>query len=629
MSRISQEYYDETVLENEETFELSPDEAIAETISQLASQLQLGDNTNDNDGAAAAALSDLILISHPHSEEGLMERKRHVGFVSLLTRLDEFVQPNAITGVIDVNELNVGTCVDSIEQIQTVCETSNERERYRSILEREMGLLTLQSLLSCSNERVVSSSLACLGSLMQNTFCFREDFKAFDRLVSILSNHTHSRDSTILQRALTLATVLCTKCEPNKNSFLRAKAVYQRTKMNTPPTSGDAPGGSAVLLQNLSTWLLTTPPPAASNMASDVILGHCCNLVASLCKYDDFRAESSSANETASMFYRAGIVPLLMNGNTNDDTGNRRSVCAVAFQDSYEGIELQISAMAAVRALCVNDDIVQSFVAGGVLELVAKVLKETASLLPTNEAGTVSTCDTSTPTAKQQEEARSRKRLLSITLGVIRNLCGNDTIKTNLCQDEITLPLIVSTMTARTASPSPSTSATNNKKTTTSLWAGPTMLEHSCGILAAMSLRSPTNANLILTHHGSTAITSAMAQNPNCVPVLRQGCLAIRNLVSRNKENIPKLLDSSDNLELVLRDVAGKQQGSVDEAYAALRDLGLSAKLITIGDDGAAAPQSSVAMFGDTKPRFRPVFDESDDMEGRIQNHIDVSRGPT
>eukprot|EP00593_Proboscia_inermis_P004154 CAMPEP_0171305134 /NCGR_PEP_ID=MMETSP0816-20121228/14930_1 /TAXON_ID=420281 /ORGANISM="Proboscia inermis, Strain CCAP1064/1" /LENGTH=186 /DNA_ID=CAMNT_0011785725 /DNA_START=9 /DNA_END=569 /DNA_ORIENTATION=+ len=184
-------------------------------------------------------------------------------------------------------------------------------------------------------------------------------------------------------------------------------------------------------------------------------------------------------------------------------------------------------------------------------------------------------------------------------------------------------------MTARSTSLSPSTSATNNKKTTTSLWAGPTMLEHSCGILAAMALRSPTNANLILTHHGSTAITSAMAQNPHCVPVLRQGCLAIRNLVSRNKENIPKLLDgvyANDNLEHVLRDVAGKQQGSVDEAYAALRDLGLSAKLITIGDDGAAAPQSSVAMFGDTKPRFRPVFDESDDMEGRIQNHIDVSR---
>ena len=75
----------------------------------------------------------LILISHPNSEQGLMERKCCVKFVILLTQLDNFVYPEEGTGVIAVNDysgqlqqtiavnnLDVITCVEIIKQIQTV-----------------------------------------------------------------------------------------------------------------------------------------------------------------------------------------------------------------------------------------------------------------------------------------------------------------------------------------------------------------------------------------------------------------------------------------------------------------------------------------------------------------------------
>ena len=54
-------------------------------------------------------------------EQGLMAQKRPVEFMILLTQLENFVQPEEGTGVIAVNDLDVMTCVKSIEQIKTVC----------------------------------------------------------------------------------------------------------------------------------------------------------------------------------------------------------------------------------------------------------------------------------------------------------------------------------------------------------------------------------------------------------------------------------------------------------------------------------------------------------------------------
>ena len=92
---------------------------------------------------------------------------------------------------------------------------------------------------------------------------------------------------------------------------------------------------------------------------------------------------------------------------------------------------------------------------------------------------------------------------------------------------------------------------------------------------------------------------AAMAKFPNNVLIQRQGALAIRNIVSRLVANTASMettgtVDTNEivtgqnesinvrdtfldlGAEVILRQITGRHQGSVDEAYAALRDLGFA-----------------------------------------------------
>ena len=63
-------------------------------------------------------------------------------------------------------------------------------------------------------------------------------------------------------------------------------------------------------------------------------------------------------------------------------------------------------------------------------------------------------------------------------------------------------------------------------------------------------------------------------------------------------------------VEDVLRNVTGRHQGSVDEAYAALRDLGCQVSLIKFNADNVGV--SRTMMFGEKhNSSFRLVFEES------------------
>ena len=57
---LSQELFDETILENEEAFDLSPEEALKETVDQFLSQLGLG-------GVVCSA--DFLLGDHHHDDD--------------------------------------------------------------------------------------------------------------------------------------------------------------------------------------------------------------------------------------------------------------------------------------------------------------------------------------------------------------------------------------------------------------------------------------------------------------------------------------------------------------------------------------------------------------------------------
>ena len=166
-----------------------------------------------------------------------------------------------------------------------------------------------------------------------------------------------------------------------------------------------------------------------------------------------------------------------------------------------------------------------------------------------------------------------------------------------------------------------------------------------------MALRRPANARAILDADGPRLILLAMKHHDRNVNVQRQGALAIRNIVSRLLRDLPdddasggntaastvKTSASNANnnnnnndgderstirdafLELgaenVLRNITGRHQGSVDEAYAALRDLGCKVSLVKFSQDDLQQQgrgKVGTMMFGEKhNSNFRPVYEES------------------
>ena len=155
-------------------------------------------------------------------------------------------------------------------------------------------------------------------------------------------------------------------------------------------------------------------------------------------------------------------------------------------------------------------------------------------------------------------------------------------------------------------------------------------------------MRKPTNALRIVQENGPREIISAMAKFPNNVLLQRQGALAVRNIVSRLVANSSEMetTGSGDTssivanktetinvrdvfldvgAEVVLRQITGRHQGSVDEAYAALRDLGCEVSMLKF-DSETGAMTRQTQMFGEVKSNFRAVYDDSDDVQEKMAN---------
>lgn len=62
-------------------------------------------------------------------------------------------------------------------------------------------------------------------------------------------------------------------------------------------------------------------------------------------------------------------------------------------------------------------------------------------------------------------------------------------------------------------------------------------------------------------------------------------------------------------------------QESVDEAYAALRDLKVEVKRLVV-DPTTGKVKDAVDQFGQTKSNFRPVFEYSNDLEKNIDDAV-------
>lgn len=680
---VSQELFDETILENEECFDLSPTEALRETIDQF--RRQLGGKTpppeaNNNDTLLPSALGHLI-VSHPDSSIGKRERSNRRRFQDRMSLLDGYVEADGkvtvdaqtyeevaqalheigrrcrngdadVVRVLDStidgdknNNSDTGDAKNGVRGNNDSSSSSSSRPTgpYYSypnltIFQKTSSIYTLMSFLGILDVNwsigqwkdtnseyklhVLSATVNALSAILATNPNDDDDNKcttlraelrdafvpALSRLVGLVywsvttlessndetlqhsnNNNTDDKLQAALMCDLLRLGIHATKgCES-------AKVGWVRSKIDN--VHGEKRGGAHVLVTCLIVSNYTT---MMNDSCCPALTTEACRLLASLCRYDDFRdsagpgPNTSSAHDHAMEFHRAGASPLLIGIAGQSTSAADLSVATVA--------------LTALRVMAVNDEIIQTMVAMGVLPIVAEALR----LGVASDVG--------------------NQGLAASSLGLLRNLCGNDEIKTNLCLGSSTTTTTTNTtndQSSKSAIPSvlPHVIHAMQMFPSTAL-----VQEHACGTFAAMSLRRPNNARAILDMDGPRYVLTAMKGHVSNVNVQRQGALAIRNIVSRLLRDLPEGECASDNttigdgmrssirdtfLELgaedVLRNIAGRHQGSVDEAYAALRDLGCTVLLVKYNaDEDGVARRTGTMMFGEKhNSNFRAVYEES------------------
>lgn len=465
------------------------------------------------------------------------------------------------------------------------------------------------------------------GGLNENGSTMDNSTKENDDTVTTITEKT-----SILTNLLQLGTNATRGCESGKVAFVLATVPESMMKISKR-------GGVAVLVACLSLAQTTPPPPPPSSTTTTTtmskILIESCNLLSSLCRYDDFRDPSastggaigaagvntSSAHDHAMEFHRAGVESLLVKIA-------KEVLSQLSLEEGGEGggdvvvVErLAIAVLTALRVLAVNDEIIQTMVALGLLPVVTKALQLGVTVDESTTAVGVG------DNATNKASTIRKQRLTAASLGLLRNLCGNDEIKTNLCLGS-----------SEQTSPSSTPSTLPYLLQAMQIYPSIALLqEHACGTLAAMALRRPANARAIIESGGPRLILLAMKLHEMNVNVQRQGALAVRNIVSRllreTTDGSASTTDASPAgivderstirdafLELgaedTLRSIAGRHQGSVDEAYAALRDLGCTVSLVKFdAEDLQSNAVKRPMMFGEKhNSNFRPVFDDSEDL---------------
>ena len=716
--RVSQELFDETVLENEECFDLSPDDALRETIDQFRRQLGAADvgvadpphrrrrppdatrgEYDDDDGggggdiefAIPAALSHLIL-SHPRSSSGEADRRSRTRFHDRLALLDGRVRADGTVRVDDADD--AGEVARALGEIGRRCrygDSPRDRENKGdddddgdddifetndndggcivaggggvgpfpnlTIFHRTSSIYTLMSFLgvvdpaavrsAAAHElRVLSAAAKALSGILANdppdgkdvAACagvrseLRDSFvPALGRLVCLVggvadAESPSSSTTTTLRDLLRLGTDATRGCEPAKVAWVRSVLPPKDGSDTDAGGSMGRGGGASVVVSCLA----ATPDgdDVGRSDARRSSATEACRLLASLCRYDDPRDAAgpgptvSSAHDHAVEFHRAGASALLIgiarvafsgrDGGPPDDGAEAEAEATSSSSTSAADERLASSALAALRVMAVNDEIVQTMVALGVLPIATEALRGAAS-----------------DAADGNDRVRGRKqRFASAALGLLRNLCGNDDIKTSLCLGSSSSAANDRSSKSATSSVLPHVIRAMEVFPSAAL-----VQEHACGALAAMALRRPANARAILDADGPRLVIAAMRRHNGNVSVQRQGALAIRNIVSRLLRDLRDGDDSGINtaeagsigddmkssirdafLELgaedVLRNNAGRHQGSVDEAYAALRDLGCRVSLVKFDADDPGVARTM--MFGEkNNSSFRPVYEES------------------
>lgn len=577
--KISQEDYDEAIRENQDIFDLSMEDVVEETNDQFKKMLNLPDDATFGTASAAAYLS----LTHPDSERGKFERNAIQDFTDLLDGLDKFVHPDGSVSFVDAGgtggeETSSRKAISDIERIVSLCTKGSEcgdsvkislaPKTYISLLLKANAIYTLMSLLGatttdgeCANE-VAQVAANCLTILTSRSIELRTLFAAFESAVGLIASKTEC-----LSQAF----------DANDNLALERelKFLHDMTLLIVAVCRGSENNkvkfvrtkGSINSIISCIKALFVVMESTKAGQQIDLAEKACessCKCVVVLCRYEDNKDAGPSIGGMAVSSSHDHAQEFYRSGAVQILTKVTR------YSQSKESLSLASASMAATRVLAINDEIVQAFVAGGALETTRLALSMYGENLT----------------------------LVSVALGVVRNICGNDEIKTTLTGDG-TLQQVLICM---------------RKHLNVS-----TIQEHGCGTLAAMALRKASNACTIATLDGVRDIMNAMRKHESNILVQRQGSLACRNIISRS----PQLRDTFMDLgsEDVLRK-AGRFQGSVDEAYAALRDLGCQVGMSKFDETGK---QVKLQMFGETKPVFNPSFEESKDTQDRITSKANLS----
>lgn len=496
---ISQQLFDETLLENEELFELSPEDALQETIKQFEKSNQSVQH---------------LSLTHPDSEPGKLDRLEGQAFTQHLALLKECIkEDNQVDIIFGASE--------TLSSLQECCKSKT----FLAIVEQQGGLSTLFSFINIVGEEddlqddakveILEKTLYCLITILSRMSSTQRDI-AFVILTKPLIQLRWPIDDNLMILVFKLLQACCKNNEGNKKTWTAPRDSLRRLVTVLKETNNE----------NLAVaW---------------------CSFLTVLCRFDDFRESTSAAPNIASShdtvleLSRCGLVLVLK------DWTDR------AAQNDI----LMHGLLSTLRAMAVHDDIVQSMVAVGLLDTAMRILS-----------------------SSQGEE------LMTATIGMLRNVAANDEIKTTLCQSPVLTAI------TQIAEKYPEASL---------------LQEHICGLLGTMALRKPKNASRILQHDGALVVLSAMKRHRDNGVVQRQGAMAIRNFASRARPEEKQFILDTLDAEAILQ-FAGLHGGSVDESYAALRDLGCKVSKTTYYEDGTVS--TAPRMFGEVESNFRAVYD--------------------
>jgi len=591
---IFQDLFDETLAESQEVFEYeSHEQAVQETISELLSQNK--DSRLDH-----------LSLTHPDSEQGKKDREQQREFVAALEAEDLslamaiLVNANASSSpegggdkvtMLASLVLQHGFC-QLRSKLMKRLEEPEEGDSSHSSEDHELEIdEMIQFLLSVlSDSRPASGPsggaspphllLRELKLQLGRTLLQERWFPLFDRY------------PLLRVPLINLARLCCNGCEANKKTLVQAGIRYQacipEEGVQIPtdeivdddsPTPATTSSGSK-RVTGIGLWMECLPQNLKSN-ANELMAKELCKLLTILGKFQ------ASAESGTSDSHQAAPIVSSAHANVKEffkcDAVSKLHVLArecleihPTMSDRKRGEReiLLCHVLSALRVMAIDNEIVQQMVVVGILDT-----------LNTSGGGTTTTASTMDGDNEDRTLLIHQPNTAGATLGLLRNLCANDEIKSTLCRQS--LSSILQAMELHSMNPS--------------------VQEHGCGILAAMSLRNPQNVTMICqATRGGEPIVKAMKAFPLKVPLQRQGCLAIRNMASRaTVEGKQMLLDAG--VEFVLREIAGRHQESIDEAYAALRDLDCPTVRYTI--DQETGKMRGTQLFGEVQSNFRPVYE--------------------